>query len=128
MSANEDVSNNHFFSIMLKLLLAFCSLLIVVLVIQTVFSTYMSSNAIIEKVKIHFYDRANDTSALIDSKLDGLMQFLSGVALENELQRTDTSGKDKTTFLTILTKENDSVARHRLQELNFISTNGTSVP
>ena len=68
------------FSIRLKLLIIFASLIIVAVLMLDFLALNMAKRAVTEKVETHLKDKAQDTAEIIDGRIVAFWQFLEGIA------------------------------------------------
>ncbi len=72
-------TSKKLFSMKYKILIPFVLLMLISIGILTFISVRTSRHAVMEKVNKHLLDKANDTAQLIDSRVNSLFQFLTGI-------------------------------------------------
>ncbi len=107
------------FSIRLKLMLVFTTLIILSIWITGLLSFYYSKKAVIEQVQMNLTEKAKDTAEIIDGRIEKIFQFLYGIARLPILKNADFSFTKKTEFLT-----KEAFLHNQITELNIVDTNG----
>ncbi|MGP1438055.1 MAG: methyl-accepting chemotaxis protein [Treponema sp.] len=92
-------SQNKRFSIKLKLILVFGSIILVACVSLSLLAVDLSTKAITERVSAHLLEKAVNISEIIDGRITRFFQFIDGVARLNILRSSEVSTRDKNIFL-----------------------------
>jgi len=102
--------NKKFISIRTKLVLLFGTLMIVYGVFLGLTAIHLAKQAVLEKVTARLEEKAKDTAAIIDGKVDSIFQFLDGVARAPIVYESDVSIEDKLAYLRAEAKQNEKIA------------------
>ena len=97
------------FSIKVRMMIIFGSLIVVALSLLSVFVLYQSQRAVIEKVTAHLLDKTNDTAAILDGEIEQWFEYLDGIASQQILHNTSVSYTEKARVLEELSKENAEI-------------------
>ncbi|UTC68415.1 MULTISPECIES: methyl-accepting chemotaxis protein [unclassified Treponema] len=87
------------FSMQKKLLTIFGLLIFVAGFTLGVIGIRVARRAVTEKVEIHLTDKAIDTAAIIDGRVNSFFQFLEGIARLTEIRSNSLSYQEKTNIL-----------------------------
>ena len=90
---------NKRFSIRIKLILIFASLIVVAGSVLGFMAIRLSRKAVTEKVETHLLAKAEDVSTIIDVRIDTTFQFLEGIARSPTLQDISLSKIEKAKYL-----------------------------
>ncbi|MGP1440184.1 MAG: methyl-accepting chemotaxis protein, partial [Treponema sp.] len=101
--------NKKRFSIRLKLLIIFASLVTVAVFLLGFLALNMARRAVTEKVEIHLKDKAQDTAEIIDGRIKAFWQFLEGVARMPVLRDKEASAIEKGAVLAKEAKFNSAI-------------------
>jgi len=101
-TSNNVLTTKKRFSIKLKLLLIFGTLLIISVLILGLLAMNMARKAVSEKVETHLIDKATDTAEILDGRVTAMFQFMEGIARMPALKNTDTTYQEK---IDLLNKE-----------------------
>lgn len=116
-TANQ--SNKKRFTIHLKLLLVFASLIIFATTILGITAINMSRKAVIAEVEAHLTNKATDTAALIDARIKSFWQFLQGIARMPSMRVPELSLIEKSEILDEEAKINTEI-----KHLDILDTRG----
>ena len=108
------------FSLRYKLIIIFGLLIALASLIEGLFAVRTASKAVTEKVDAHLIDKAIDTAAIIDEKVNILLSFIEGIARMPMLYSNEFSYQEKVKVLAQEAKQNDKIL-----ELNVTDPNGT---
>ena len=108
------------FSLRYKLIIIFGLLIALASLIEGLFAVRTASKAVTEKVEAHLIDKAIDTAAIIDEKVNILLSFIEGIARMPMLYSNEFSYQEKVKVLAQEAKQNDKIL-----ELNVTDPNGT---
>lgn len=96
-------------SIQLKMAFIFASLTAIVVILLAFFGMQSARTAVIEKVELHLFDKANDAATILDIKVGGWFDYLEGVASQYVLHDDTVSYLEKAVFLKKLADDEPRV-------------------
>ncbi|UTC63439.1 Cache 3/Cache 2 fusion domain-containing protein [Treponema sp. OMZ 787] len=107
------------FSIRKKLLLVFGSLILVIGFTLAFLGVSIARKAVTEKVEIHLKDKASDTAALIDERIEGFFKILEEISRIPQIRDASISYSEKSALLKQELKFHDL-----LEELYIVNKKG----
>ena len=111
--------NNKRFSIRLKLLLIFGTLIVVALFMLALISILISRKAVLEKINEHLIDKADSTAQILNTRITSFFHYAEGIARSPVLHSGGDNRRDIVAFLTKEVKRNPD-----MQLLAFVDRNG----
>ena len=106
------------FSIKLKLLLVFSTLIVISIFTLGLLSLSMAKRAVTEKVETHLKDKASDTAEVIDGRVQAFWQFLEGIARMPAMRDKSVSFLEKTRLL-----DKEAAFNKDIYQLNIMDRN-----
>jgi len=92
------------FSIKIRMMIIFGSLIVVALSLLSVFVLYQSQKAVMDKVTAHLLDKASDTAVILDGEIKQWFEYLEGIASQQVLHDKNVSYAEKARMLEELSK------------------------
>ena len=92
------------FSIKIRMMIIFGSLIVVALSLLSVFVLYQSRRAVMDKVTAHLLDKASDTAVILDGEIKQWFEYLEGIASQQVLHDKNVSYAEKARMLEELSK------------------------
>ena len=93
------------FSIKIRMMIIFGSLIVVALSLLSVFVLYQSQRAVMDKVTAHLLDKASDTAIILDGEIKQWFEYLEGIASQQILHDKSVSYAEKNRILSELSKD-----------------------
>ncbi len=97
------------FSIRNKLVVIFGLVIVVSFFVLSLLALRIASNAVIERAKAHLFDKAKDTSEIVESRVLAMFKFVEGLARNTVFHDADTTDQAKINFLKRELKFNKSL-------------------
>ena len=116
--------NNKRFSIKAQMAITFGALIITGFTLLTVLVLIRARSAVMREVTMHLTDKANDTAAILDGKIQQWFRYLGGVALQNELLDPDKTYLEKAMFLKELADKEKNAGIEGIVSFSIITPQG----
>ena len=97
------------FSIKIRMMIIFGSLIVVALSLLSVFVLYQSHKAVMDKVTAHLLDKASDTAVILDGEIKQWFEYLEGIASQQVLHDKNVSYAEKNRILSELSKNDERI-------------------
>ena len=107
------------FSLRYKLILIFGLLIVLATTIEGLLAVNTARKAVVEKIETHLIDKAADTVAIIDGRINAYFQFLEGLARMPILSDPSISNTEKVASL-----QKEAAFNKKIEQLNLYDPSG----